>query len=171
MSVSRFIPARVSAILIGGSRHYHVPFDGPVTVSSSLRGASTLQLLRFEQAAGLRDRAVGDIWCQSWESVTAFAGPLEAGASRPFCTSSATGTACEGHVSAPTPIHGSMRLTAAEVPWLRGFKPTGAPIRRCSRSVRSPQQHVGVGRKQPFHGHGPVDDPLLEGILEYLLDC
>lgn len=60
-------------------------------------------------------------------------------------------------------------LSATAVPWLRAFKPTG---RRSGAAVdvHSPQQPVGVGRKQPFHGHGPVDDPLLKGVLDYLLD-
>src|SRR5215831_6335020 len=34
----------------------------------------------------------------------------------------------------------------------------------------SAQQPVGVGRKQLFHVHGPGDDPLLKGVLDYLLE-
>src|SRR5260370_4423550 len=36
-------------------------------------------------------------------------------------------------------------------------------------NLRSSQQTMSVGWKQLFHGHGPGDDPLLEGVLDYLL--
>src|SRR5260370_41398927 len=37
-------------------------------------------------------------------------------------------------------------------------------------NLQSPLQPVGVGRKQLFHGYGPGNDPLLKGVLDYLLE-